>query len=285
MKKIALGVIASLTIATVSLQANTTKYSGFSYIGFGVETATYEETGLTADGKHFKSSATASSPVYTSGSLININNIFDFSIDATSTLSPTQTEEKWETDGIVTQADQYDTVQSDMKFLLHYKINNNHRFVLGANYNLFSMKRHTYTNPADGSAILSNGNPIGLNQEDISTLNLMGGYWFEHNSFSNGGMRVSVSALYGKPLSTKATNTSTSSIEFNTKSGSTLNLNGYIGFEVYKGLEIGMFGSYTYKKKSGEDKETVGADTITWPENSLETYRYGISFVWNFDVK
>ncbi|MEA2018780.1 MAG: hypothetical protein U9N59_10070 [Campylobacterota bacterium] len=284
MKRTALGVTASLLLLTANLEA-AQKYNGYSYIGFGMETASYSEIGTTTDGTPFKSSATTSSPVYTSGSLIHINKNFDFSIDASSTLIASQTNEKWQEGGYVTQENKYDTIQSDLKFLLQYKITDNHRLIFGPNYNLFSMKRHTYINPADGTEKLVNGESIGLNQEDIATLNGMIGYRFEHAPFSNGGMRISASILYGTPLWNQATNTGTSEIEFSSTKGSTINANGYVGFQMIKGLELGVFGGYTLKNKDGADDIIVGSNTITWPENELETFRYGISLSWNFDVK
>jgi hypothetical protein len=113
----------------------------------------------------------------------------------------------------------------------------------------------------------------------------MAGYWYESAPFSNTGMRVSANLLYGQPMWNKATNTGTSEVAFSSTDGSTLNANGYIGFEMIKGLEVGMFAGYTLKNKDSVDNETIGADTVTWPENELETFRYGVSFVWNFDAK
>ncbi len=291
MKKIVLSLTASLSLlSSLYGDENATvipekTYYGYNYIGFGMETATYQESGIKTDGKSFKSSATSTSPVYISGGLIKMNKYFDFSIDAASTLMPTQTDEKWQEDGYVVQENKFDTVQSDLKMLLQYKINNNHRIAIGPNYNLFSMKRHTYINPIDGSEKLINGNSIGLNQEDIATLNMMIGYVYEYAPFSNGGMRIKTAAMYGKPVWNKATNTSTEDIEFSSTKGSTIDVDGYIGFELLKGLEMGFFGRYSLKQKDSIDDALVGANTVTWPENELETFRYGVSFVWNFDTK
>jgi len=282
MKKITLGIMTSLTLlSSSSLAAD--EYNGFSYIGFGVETATYQETG-TIDGINFKSSSTVSSPVYTSGSLINMGSSFDFSIDAASTLSATSSDEKvQDTDkGVIIYTQQFDSMISDLKFLLQYKINNNHRLVIGPNYNLFSMKRYDPTN-RDGEPVTKNGNPVGLNQEDIATLNMMVGYAYESAPFSNGGMRVSTNILYGKPVWNKATNTSLAEEQVSSTEGSTINANAYIGFEMTKGLEMGMFVGYTLKRKDGADP--LKTSNGVWPENELETVRYGVSFVWNFDVK
>jgi len=281
MKKILFSSVTALTLLS-SVATASDKYNGFSYIGFGVENTTYQET-YEKNGITYKTSASASAPVYTSGSLININKNFDFSIDATSTLMATTADEKTQNvnEGIIVQENKYDTVQSDLKFLLHYKMNNNHRIAFGPNYNMFTMKRHTFTVPGTNEPIAN----TELNQEDIATLNMMLGYWYESKPFSNNGMRVSVSALYGMPVWNKATNTSATEIEFSSTEGSTINLNGYLGFELTKGLEMGAFVGYTLKDKSSKDTLEVDGISTTWPENELETVRYGISFVWNFDTK
>jgi len=260
-------------------------YDGFSYIGFGTETVSYIEQG-TIDGKTFKSSASATSPVYMSGSLIRMNEFLDLTIDAASTLLPTQTDEKWQYDGYVEQKNKFDSVLSNMKFMLHFKMNDNHRLVFGPAYDLFSMKRHTYINAADGTARTDQyGNPIGLNEERVATLYTMGGYWYEHAPHSSGGMRIKLSALYGAPVWREATNTSSEEVSFNTTNGYKIDLGSYIGFEIIKGLEFGLFAEYNFSKKEGADTTTNGAQNITWPDNELEVFRYGISFVWNFSKK
>ena len=295
MKKIVLSITASLLLSSslyaqdnaAVIQDNPLEksYYGYNYIGFGMETATYQEIGIIKSGSlagtHYRSSATSTSPVYVSGGLIKMNKYFDFSIDAASTLMPTQSDEKWQnTDkGTLAQENKFDSVQSDLKMLLQYKINNNHRIAIGPNYNLFSMKRYDFS--AYGETIPD----AQLNQEDIATLNLMMGYVYEYAPFSNGGMRIKTSALYGKPVWNKATNTDAPDLSFNSTKGSTIDVDGYIGFELTKGLEMGVFGRYSLKKKDGADDVTVNANTVTWPENELETFRYGVSFVWNFDAK
>lgn len=113
MKKITLSLVTALTLST-TVYANSDNvaetYNGFSYIGFGVETISYKESGTTADGKKFSSSADVSSPVYTSGSLINAGKYFDFSIDAASTLTPSQTDEKWKMDEYIVQENKFDAM-------------------------------------------------------------------------------------------------------------------------------------------------------------------------------
>ncbi len=211
-----------------------------------------------------------------------MNKYFDFSIDAASTLMPTTSNEKWQNvdEGGLIQENKFDSVQSDLKFLLQYKFNNNHRLAIGPNHNLFSMKRHTYS--YDGQPLT--GENYGLSQEDVAILNMMFGYIYEYAPFSNDGMRIKLGALYGKPIWNKATNTAAKEIEFSSTKGFTADIDGYVGFELMKGLEAGFFGRYSLKKKTDPDAISSSTDII-WPENELETFRYGVSFVWNFDVK
>jgi hypothetical protein len=286
MKKIVLSLTASLSLlSSLYGDENATiipekTYYGYNYIGFGMETATYQERG-TLKGIPYKSSATATSPVYISGGLIKVNKYFDFSIDAASTLMPTESNEKWQntSTGGLLQENKFDSVQSDLKFLFQYKINNNHRIAFGPNYNLFSMKRHDFS--YKGQTI----EDAVLNQEDIATLNMMIGYIYEYAPFSNGGMRLKTAAMYGKPIWNKATNTSAPDLSFSSTKGSTIDVDGYVGFELTKGLEMGVFGRYSLKNKDGADDVQVDGGSIIWPENELETFRYGVSFVWNFDAK
>lgn len=280
MKKITLSLITGLFLCS-NIQAEE-KFNDYSYIGFGVETISYKEN-IERNGKSYRTATDVSSPVYTSGSLINAGKYFDFSIDAASTLSPTQADEKTQDidAGVVVQKNQFDAMLSDLRILVHYKLNNNHRIVFGPNYEVFSMKRFSFTDPYGNSIPNSE-----MNQETITTLSMMGGYVYEHDKFSNGGMRVKASALYGQPLSRNASNTSKESTTFNTTNGYVTNFSGYVGFEITKGLEIGFFSEYVFtKKEGGDDMVTEDGETITWPDNELETFRYGMNFVWNFSVK
>lgn len=260
-------------------------YESYNYIGFGVETLTYKEMGTLSNGKSFKSSVTVNSPVYTSGSLIKANDKFDFTIDAASTLAPSQGDEKWQYGEYLAQKNKFDAVMSELKILIHYKITDNHRFVFGPSYDMFTMKRHTYINPADGTEKLQDGNSISLNEERISTLFGTAGYWYESKPFSSDGMRIRANLGYAKPLHRTAANTSTEEVIFNSTTGYKVDAGAYLGFEVTKGLEVGFFGNYSFVKKTGGDTTTVDSTTITWPENDLETFRYGINFVWNFSKK
>jgi len=253
------------------------KYDAYNYIAFGFESINYQENGTKSSGESFASDSTADSPVYISGSLIRINDIFDFSIDTASTLFPTASDETWHQDGELASTDKLETIISSMKFLGQYKHTDNHRIILGAKYDLNLYKRYAYKD-ADGNDMYNGTNKITLTEELISTLSLATGYIYESAPHSSGGFRMKLSAIIGKPIWRNASNTGFEDITYNSTSGYGYEFGGYIGYQVIKGLEIGCFADYDYQFKSGSDKK----DDVIWPENELKVFRSGISFVWNF---
>jgi hypothetical protein len=261
-------------------------YESYNYIGFGIENLTYVEQAPSIESlniyEDFKSTATITSPVYTSGSLIKATENFDFSIDAASTLTPGTTDEKWQVGDYVKQENKFEAMVSDLKILVHYKLNDNHRFVFGPAYKMFSMKRYdAVAKSTAGDTPLD----MALNEERVSTLFANAGYWYENAPFSNNGMRIKASATYGKPISRQAANTSTTQVTFNDTNGFGINCNAYLGFTIIKGLELGVFADYDLSKKEGASEKTIDGEVIYWPDNELETFRYGVSAVWNFSVK
>jgi hypothetical protein len=254
------------------------KYDAYNYIAFGFESINYQENGTKSSGESFASDSTADSPVYISGSLIRINDIFDFSIDTASTLFPTASDEVWYQDGQLASTDKLETIISSMKFLGQYKYTDNHRIVLGAKYDLNLYKRHTYKDVDGGDVYDNDGNKIALTEELISTLSLTTGYIYESAPHSSGGFRIKLSAIVGKPIWRNASNTGFKDITYDSTSGYGCEFGGYIGYQIIKGLEIGYFADYDYQVKSSSDKK----EGVIWPENKLKVFRSGISFVWNF---
>ncbi|RLA82573.1 MAG: hypothetical protein DRG78_06795 [Epsilonproteobacteria bacterium] len=258
---------------------NTSKYGSYNYIAFGFESINYQEIGTLSDGSSFISNATADSPVYLSGSLTRINEKYDFSIDAISTLLPTQADETWHADGVLASTDKLELLVSSIKFLGQYKKTNNHRISSGLRYDLNLYKRHTYRDVSGNTMVDSDGNKISLTEEKVATLSLMGGYIYENAPHSNGRYRYKFSALAGIPIWRNATNTGFKDITYNSTTGYSYEIGGYFGYEIIKGLEIGMFADYDYQIKTGGDK----IDGVLWPENTLKVFRSGLSFVWNFN--
>ncbi|MDD5716929.1 MAG: hypothetical protein PHW64_03925 [Sulfuricurvum sp.] len=264
-------------------------YDGYSYFSIGMESASYSEDFFSSSlGENVHSSAKASSPVYISGALVRINHRYDFSMDMSSTLLPTQSDEQWSgsTSGLL-QTNQFDSTINSMQFLGHYKFTNNHRFVLGSTYKLDSYKRYTFKD-ANGNYLNqldSNGNDtgvkLGLSQERVATLYATTGYWYEsipHASLGN--IRFKANTLVSLPVWNEASNTAFEKITFNSTSGYKLEANVYAGYPLMKGLEIGLFAGYSEQKKSGTD--TAADGRTKWPENTLKVTQAGVSVVWNF---
>ena len=275
-----------IILCSISLDAtdiNTKKdssYGSYNYVALGFESIHYEEVGTrTSTGKNFISSATADSPVYLSGSLTKMNETYDFSIDAISTLLPTQAAETWHEDGELASTDTLELLVSSIKILGQYKKTNNHRIASGIRYDLNLYKRHTFLN-VDGSSAASDGT---LSEEKVATLSLMGGYIYESSPFSNGNYRYKFSALAGKPLWRNATNTGFKDVSYDSTTGYSYEVGGYFGYQVIKGLEVGIFADYDYQIKIGGDRAVTADGTILWPENTLKVFRSGMSLVWNFN--
>lgn len=272
-------------------------YDSYNYISFGSENITYNEDYVTRNGQVIHSEAKATSPVYISGALVRINDLFDFSMDLSSTLLPTQAEEKWQIDGALVQTNQFDAMITSMQFLGHYKLNNNHRFVFGPTYKLNSYKRYTWKD-VNGDILYEDPNlngikdagegKIGLVQERVATLYASAGYWYESSPHAKASkMRWRFNALYGIPIWNEASNTGFEKIIFHSTNGYKLETSAYIGYPLFKGLELGIFGGYSYQRKSKMDYMLTsdGVKRIAWPENSLQLWQSGISFVWNFSKK
>lgn len=276
-----------LTIALVPLALCATegKYNGYSYFGFGNQNIKYVEKLTLSTGEQVESLAEANSPVYTSGTLVRVNDTYDFSIDLASTLLPTQIGETWTVDGALAQQNQFDAMLNSMQFLGHYKLSENHRIVAGTAYTLNSYKRYNFKDETGAYLLDPDTNAkYGLLEERIATLYLTGGYWFESAPLATPNTpRFRFNALYNQPVWNDATNTEFEAVSFNSTSGYKVEMNAYAGYPILKGLELGTFGGYSIQKKSGTD---VASDGRTkWPDNTLTQWQMGLSLVWNFSGK
>ena len=277
-------IVGLLALVPLALFAGESKplYDGYSYFSVGMQNTKYEENIVLSNGQKVHSSATATSPVYISGSLIRINDKFDFSMDLLSTLLPTETDEKWYLDGVYTQQNKFDATITNMQFYGHYKLTNNHRIVFGPTYSLNSFKRYTFKD-ANGNIILDNvtGARLGLTEERVANLRFAVGYWYEsapHGRTQQ--MRYRFNATFGHSIWTQATNTGFEKVSFDTINSYELQSSAYAGYTVFKGLEIGAFAGYSRQEKTSTD---VASDGHTkWPKNTLTLLQGGISVVWNF---
>jgi hypothetical protein len=266
-------------------------FDGYSYFAIGVENFKYSEKFIYTfggvytspySGKTYvkgeqvavKSKINVTSPVYLSGGLIRFTPKWDLSMDFASTLKPNITTEKWldrGDDSIIVK--NYATIMSNsMKFLLHYKLTNEHRITFGFSYILNTFKR--FNSPDAQTTILV--------EETSSTATLDFGYWFESNTAAKKGLRIKYEITGGLPIYQNVQNTAAPNLKFTKASGFNLDTSLYVGYTVFRGLELGLFGNYSYMYRDGESKEYNG-ETILWPTNITQSLRGGLQVTWKFD--
>jgi len=289
MKKLALISIAAVT----ALFAQTDRsFDGYSYFAIGAENFQYTEkfiytvnTTFTGEnGKVYlkgeqvaiKSKINVTSPVYLSGGLIRFNDKWDLSMDFASTLKPNTTSEEWldrGDDSVI--VNNYATIMSNsMKFLMHYKLTNEHRLTFGFSYILNTFKR--FNNPDDAQS-------TQLVEETSSTAVLDVGYWFESNTAAKNGFRIKYELTAGLPVYQDLKNTAAPDLTFDNADGFNLDTSLYVGYTLFRGLEMGLFTNYSYMYRSGETKTDPKYGTVIWPTNITQSLRGGLQVTWKFD--
>jgi len=285
MKKL---LVLSTALISSLFAANNGNYDGYSYFAVGFENFKYSEKFIYTfnsmmkgnNGKVYmkntsvavKSKLNSTSPVYLSGGLIRFSSKWDLSMDFISTLKPNTANEDWldrgDDSAITTN---YATIMSNsMKFLMHYKITNNHRLTFGFNYILNTFKRF---NDPDAET-------IKLVEETTSTLVADVGYWFESNSAAK-GLRIKYELTAGIPVYENVENTAAPELEFDKAKGFNLDTSAYVGYTIFRGVELGIFGSYSYMYRDGDEKSYKGQKVI-WPTNITQALRGGLQVTWKF---
>ncbi len=267
--------ILSLAGMATVLSAESKSFDGYSYGGIGFESATYKETHGS-----LKSSAKGSSPVYTTGSLVRVNDRYDFSLDFSSTLLPSTINEKWSNASGTILTDDYALLANSAQILVHYKLTPQHRIVVGPYYVLNTFKRYNQIAIDPTQVVVV----PGVTEEQSASVSGIIGYWYESNTAAIEGWRYKGSALISHPLWQKTTNTaSTGDIAFSDIGGYNVDISAYAGYTLFKGFEIGTFAGYNRQQRNGGGPklDSVG-NHVTWPENTLQTYRAGVNAVWHF---
>ncbi|QCT94788.1 hypothetical protein FE773_06215 [Caminibacter mediatlanticus TB-2] len=283
MKKITLSLIAT----GILLASNINSFNGYSYFIIGAENFQYSEkfiytfknayivgdkTYLPGQSVAVKSKINVTSPVYMSGGIVRFSPKWDLSMDFISTLKPNQTTEKWidrgEGNTIITN---YATIMSNsMRFLLHYKLTNQHRIAFGFNYILNNFKR--YNNP--------DVQTTELVEETSASAMIDLGYWFESNTAGK-GFRLKYSIVGGYPVYQNVKNTKAPDLTFTKAKGYNVDTSFYIGYSFYKGLELGLYAGYSYMYRDGDTK-TYKDQLVIWPTNITRVARGGLQITWNF---
>jgi len=266
-------------------------FDGYSYFAFGAENFKYTEkfvytfksTYIAQNGKTYlggdivavKSKINVTSPVYLSGGLIRFNNKWDLSMDFASTLKPNTTTEEWldrKDDSVIT-TNYAEVLTNSMKFLLHYKLTNQHRITFGFSYILNTFKRFEEPNAENTTALV---------QETAATATLDLGYWFESSTAAKDGLRIKYSLTAGLPVYQSIENTKAPGLTFDNTKGFNFDTSLYMGYTLFRGVELGLFANYAYMYRNGDEK-TYNGQTVIWPTNITQTLRGGLQVSWKFD--
>jgi len=283
-------VVACLLCIGSSAFAADRNFDGYSYFAVGIENFRYSEkfvynvtsTFIGANNKTYvkgssiavKSKINVNSPVYLSGGLIRFNDKWDLSMDFASTLKPNTTTEDWLDRGDdTTILSNYATIMSNsMKFLMHYKLTNEHRLTCGVSYILNTFKR--FSKPTANNKILV--------EETSSTATLDLGYWFESNTAAKKGFRIKYEITGGFPIYQNLENTAAPGLTFTKSTGFNFDTSLYMGYTLFRGFEMGVFANYSYMYREGETK-TYNGQTVIWPTNITQSVRGGLQVTWKFD--
>ena len=288
MKKILL--LGSLVLSSMAYDSS--MYKGYSYFGAGVEKFTYSEKFLYTfrtpykgdNGRQYKtdekvavkSESKSTNIVYVSGGLIEMTPKWDLSMDFASTLKPQIVDEEWNdrSDDSTIMKNNSTIFSNSMTFLLHYKLTDNHRITFGANYILNVFKR--FSDPDE------NGNQ-DLTEETVATLMADIGYWFESAPVTRSeGFRLKYNLTFGLPIYENVTNTGAPGVEITDTAGYNIDTSVYVGYTLFKGLEVGVFTSYSYMYRDGDTTNYKGQQII-WPTNITQAVRGGLQVAWKFE--
>ncbi|PFG45639.1 hypothetical protein ATG66_3936 [Vibrio sp. ES.051] len=263
---------------------------GYSYFTLGVENVNYEEAGAA------RSSVNLLNPVINTGGLYRINEDFDFSIDALATFSPVNSEEEWRWNGQVIQHNEAEYLKTATNILVHYKLENNWRFVVGPSLSYQTFTRYGLKN------YTAQGNKFFHGTWEETTTSIfanLGMVYDDGTLFAEDKWHISGKALIGLPLYSQTSSTQFSDTDFDSHSLRT-SVEGTISYEIFEGLHLGWFAMLGFEKRLESDSHTVSAtycktmtDGIcqeqatqhvkaTLPESETLTWSTGLKALWSF---
>ncbi|MBL4583724.1 MAG: hypothetical protein JKX83_03805 [Pseudomonadales bacterium] len=268
------------TALVVAGQLASASASAYSSLSVGVETLRYQELTTFINptnpdfGKTLKTVSTISSPVYRTSSLTKVNEQFEFSLDASSTLLPQDDTEVWTVDGILRQTNQVDMLHSSITLTGHYLLNKNHRFLAGPSYTLNTFRRFGFADPT-----------LGVLEERSASVILNFGYGYESERSASKRFNYSAKILAGIPVYQLTENTAYPGFEFTDAGGYNIDIEGSVTYGVFDKLQVGVFASYSFMKRDGERIYTTqftNVQSIVWPDNETRIITGGLILVWDF---
>ena len=259
-----------------SLSLNAAEKYGYSFLAAGMQSTIYTQNFDTSDGDYaLKSDITTS--YYITGNLTRINSKYGFEIVAASTLFAKSAKEYVHSSNPTTEHDLEMTL-TDVSLILHYKpLNEFHRATFGLKYNYEVQKRYNFTQEE-----IKN---IGIIENKIASFSLNVGYLYTSKILTGTkGWHYRAGSSMGLPIFAVTADTyPPDSFHMGTTWGYLFNMNGYVGYTVYPGLEIGAYSDYTYRVRFDEVRyqDAVG-NTIESSNSYTNRFNYGLMASWSY---
>lgn len=267
----------------MALMAEETAKYGYSFFNAGFQSTYYSQTYESDRGDNFSSKAELTSPYYATGTLTRVNDTYDFSIVAGSTLFASSTDESYYQNGATIDPHKLSMSVSDMSILIHYKLNPHHRIIFGGSYTYEIIKRYNFTtSPLD---------KIGVIENSIGTVALKAGYLYDNKlNINKAGWHYRAGAVIGLPFAAISADTypATDDFTIDTSFGINITPHLYAGYPIYKGVELGVYANYLYQLRYENVRATdpggsTPTDNANTSSNITQRLDYGLTLAWNFN--
>ncbi len=277
MKKIILYLLlSSILFAHEINEENENTQYGYSYLAIGTQNTFYNQIFNSQDGDYTLSS-TSSSPYYTTATLTRVNELIGFEIYAASTLFATTTTEDVTATNL-NATHKLDFTMTDIALTIHYKpINEYNRITLGARYTYEVLKRYDFREESSVS--------VDMVENRIASISLDVGYLYTSKIYTGTkGYHYRIGISVGVPFYAITADTyPPESFEMGSSWGYKFNATSYLGYTIYKGLEIGAYADAMHRVRFDQiHYEDATGTTITSKNSNMTTLNYGLMASWSF---
>lgn len=276
-------IFITLSLLITTLCAGDTAKYGYSFFNTGFQSTFYTQTYDSDQGDNFSSKAELTSPYYATGTLTRVNDTYDFSIVAGSTLFASSTDEDYQQNGHTIDPHKLSMSVSDITVLVHYKLDSKHRIIFGGGYTYELIKRYDFsTSPLD---------QVGVIENSIGTVALKVGYLYDNKlNINTLGWHYRAGIVSGLPFAAISSDTYPATDAFNIDASFGLNImpHLYVGYPIFDGVELGVYSNYLYQVRfenvratdPGGSNPTANATTS---KNITQRLEYGFTVAWNFN--
>jgi len=271
--------LAFFLLVSTLLAEHTAQY-GYSFFNAGFQSTFYTQTYTSDSGDNYYSEAELTSPYYATGTLTRVNDTYDFSIVAGSTLFATATDEKYYFNNSINDQHKLNMSVSDIAILVHYKFDLHQRFLFGGSYTYETIKRYNFSDPELKK--------IGVIENNIGTIALKIGYLYDSKlRLKDSGWHYRGGVVVGLPfiaITTDSYPTPENPFEISNTFGLNIAPHGYLGYPIAEGIELGAYFNYLYQIRHEQVRasDNGGQDALT-SKNTTQRLDYGLSLSWNFN--